>query len=958
MLSHEWPFGVDQIRSSIFTKRECIHGYNNRLYCTILCDAVESVFEHGSFTEILWQATLKSINDDIRFVCRELVIQKHVKYNYKNMKVIILDTVKSLNIDLRRGKYMPRIKIISNPYKKEILYQKWDTEEGQWIDINYDNNKNSKLLSQELTHGFFPFKVEKIVECIIQEYNLGEEEIEIIFEGSADEFRELEAVCKDEAISELIIPHKSELCLENARDILPKVRSLFQEMSPLIVQSAKQESIERDLNRFAEASSDVVPVCVLGNYSVGKSTFINALIGSEILPSGTEAVTAKIYKISRSRFHDRAYLKFQYCGYNMSVQFTEKETLLDEGIMENDLSISLKETISSFQEESIAVRVNKILSVINDFEEDCENPKISDLIEVEIPFVNGVLSKTQHPFVIFDTPGSNSASNARHLQVLKEAMANMTNGLPIFVSTPDALDSTDNENLYHIIRDLKELDSRFTMIVVNKADGAGIQRRGNVQQEQQRVLNQAVPKNLYSGGLFYISSILGLGAKVNGKFYDYVYEDIYDAQEARYQDPDNKHYRTLYLFNIMPRQLKKRADELAASQKDLVYVNSGLYTIEKQIEEFAGKYSAYNKCFQSQLFLTRVIQITEQEIENNKAESDSIRQAMKVKLEADKKSLIDNLETTAETQREEYAGSYEGFMKEYLSQAEDTFSVKDLKEKEKSFIIEHENSMGFQDRLDEEKKAKESLTGNIKSNIINAFKEHSTSAVKEMVDDLQSDYEAAKASYRLRKSTRHEVDKQAADSLLKHVSDKYDHRLSEIYDLLDIKSREYWTNNTESLRDILAGIVAGSDVLTEERRKELERIIITYQKISFKDSSAETIFDKVKFERRIKIGNMVLWESDHLNVEKIAKTYNSNILEGANTRYKSIEESHFESASSWIQNLLDEITENIVDYSPELSKQAKQIRFMTEQIEELEKRQLRLKQYTLELQSMMDWKNL
>lgn len=80
MLSHEWPFGVDQIRSSIFTKRECIYGYNNRLYCTILCDAVESVFEHSSFTEILWQATLKSINDDIRFVCKELVIQKHVKY--------------------------------------------------------------------------------------------------------------------------------------------------------------------------------------------------------------------------------------------------------------------------------------------------------------------------------------------------------------------------------------------------------------------------------------------------------------------------------------------------------------------------------------------------------------------------------------------------------------------------------------------------------------------------------------------------------------------------------------------------------------------------------------------------------------------------------------------------------------------------------------------------------------
>ena len=518
----------------------------------------------------------------------------HHRYDYRRYYNSI-----SISLFSGEGKYnaMPKIKIISNPYKKETLYQKWDLENNQWIDINYENNRNSKLLKQELTHGFFPFKAKKIVDNIVQEYSLGEEQIELFFEGSADEFRELEAVCNDEQLQELVIPNKADLYLENARDILPKVRSLFQEMSPLIVQSAKQESIERDLGRFTDASSDVVPVCVLGNYSVGKSTFINALIGSEILPSGTEPVTAKVYKISRSKFQDRAHLRFQYCGYNISIQFTEKETRFDDDVMENNLSIMLKEALSSIEDEDIVVRVNRVLSVINDFERESTNPEVSDLIEVEIPFLNGVLAKSQHPFVIFDTPGSNSASNARHLQVLKEAMANMTNGLPIFLSTPDALDSTDNENLYHIIRDLEELDSRFTMIVVNKADSAGIQRRGITKEEQMRILNQAVPKNLYSGGLFYISSIMGLGAKVGGKFFDYVYEDIYDAQESRYKDPDNKHYRKLYMFNIMPSQLKKRADELAVAQSDLVFANSGLFTIEKQIEEFAGKYSAYNKCF-------------------------------------------------------------------------------------------------------------------------------------------------------------------------------------------------------------------------------------------------------------------------------------------------------------------------------------------------------------------------
>ena len=851
---------------------------------------------------------------------------------------------------------MPRIKIVSNPYKKETRYQKWSADESQWVEIDYTNNPNSKLLKGELTGGFFPFKVKKIVDLLADEYRATDEILEIFFEGSADEFEELKAVCADEAYAPMVKAYKSGFYLENARDILPAVRSLFQEMSPLIVQSVSQDKIQRDLSRFTDASSDVVPICVLGNYSAGKSTFINALIGSEILPSGTEPITAKVYKISRSKFNDRASIKCKYLGYDVVLQFTERETNFIAGTIENALSNVLKSALAEVEGESISIRVNKALTVINDFENESEDPQISDLIEVDIPFVNGVLAKSQHPFVIFDTPGSNSASNARHLMVLKDAMANMTNGLPVFLCTPDSLDSTDNENLYHIIRDLEELDSRFTMIVVNKADSAGIQRRGSTAVEQNRILGQAVPKNLYSGGLFYVSSVLGLGAKTDGDFVDYVYEDIYDAQVARYENPDHKHYRTLYLFNIQPDQLKKRADSLAAAQNDLVFANSGLFTVETEIEAFAGKYSAYNKCFQSQMFLTKVIMITRDEIEDKKQESEGIRQSITDKLEADKKVLTDRLDTTSTEHRGRYVESYPAHMAQYLEGTDETFSAEALKQQEIAFTKEHEASLGFDGLTDEAKKARESLADNLKSNVVTAFKERKASAFKDIWGALQTDFQSSKESYQVQRETRHLADKQTADSLLKYVAEMYDTRLQEIYTLLDSKSREYWTSKTEELREILAGIVAGSEVLTEARRKELERIIITYQQLTFRDNSAETIFDKVNFERRVRIFNQTIWESDHLNIEKLAKTYNTNITRGAEARYSSIEASHRESAFTWIQSLLDEIYENIVEYSPELSKQAKRIRIMTEQIEELEGRQTRLKQYTEQLQRMMDWK--
>lgn len=853
---------------------------------------------------------------------------------------------------------MAKVKIISNPYQKEICYQRWEEETDDWISIDYANNPNSKLLSKELSSGFFPFKAKQIIELIAEEYGVSGEDITVLFEGSSDEFAELKSVCESTEFDVHVIPEKSSVYLENARDILPEVKKLFQEMSPLIMQSVSQEKIQRDLGRFADASSDVVPICVLGNYSAGKSTFINALIGNEILPSGIEPITAKVYKISRSKYFDRAQIYCQFLGRDMHLSFTEKETHIEAGIEGNPLYSLLVNALDQMDGESIVLRMNKALSIINQYENDTENTMISDLIEVEIPFQNGILAKSQHPFVIFDTPGSNSASNAKHLQVLKEAMANMTNGLPVFLSTPDSLDSTDNENLYHIIRDLDELDNRFTMIVVNKADSAGIQRRGATEQDQKRILSQAVPRNLYSGGLFYVSSILGLGAKTNGAFIDYIYEDIYDAQVTRYSDPGNKHYRNLYLFNIMPLQIKTRSDAVAAEQANLVYANSGLFSIETEIESFAGKYAAYNKCFQSQLFLRKVIAITEDDIEEQKQSCEEIRQSIRDKLEEDKKHLIEKLEAAAAKERDHYDSGYADAMSGYVETAEGTFTAGALREQEQIFTEAQEGEQDYNDRRQDVRSAMGSVSENLKANAGQIFKNRKLDlvAVKAMAQGFASDVGNVWDKSKVQRDTRRDVDLAAAEELLKYVAQEYERKLTEIHALLDEKSREYWTHNTELIRELLARIVSGSEVLTNDRRQELERIIITYQQITFDSSATNEIFDKVHFERKVKIGDFVIWQSDHLNIEKLARTYNTNLKQTVNERYASIENSHRESAHNWIQSLLDEIYTNIVEYSPELSKQAKQIQSMTKQIEGLIERKNRLKEYTKQLCTMMDWK--
>lgn len=61
---------------------------------------------------------------------------------------------------------MSKIKIISNPYNKITVFQSWDKATSRWCAID-STNSNSKLLCDELSGGFFPFKVKQIVDIII-----------------------------------------------------------------------------------------------------------------------------------------------------------------------------------------------------------------------------------------------------------------------------------------------------------------------------------------------------------------------------------------------------------------------------------------------------------------------------------------------------------------------------------------------------------------------------------------------------------------------------------------------------------------------------------------------------------------------------------------------------------------------------------------------------------------------
>lgn len=850
---------------------------------------------------------------------------------------------------------MAKIKIESNPYNQMIVYSKWDDGSERWIPLTYDENDNSKLLSDNFVKGFFPFHVKEIVDEIIDEYQDDQGKIQIEFEGTDDEFAELASVCAEGNYSEKVDIKRTDRRLANARDILPSITKIFSEhLSPLITKSIDEAKIDAELRKFTDASKDTVPICVLGNYSAGKSTFINALIGTEVLPSGDEPITAKIYQISRSVSADRASIELEYEKDKFRIMFKENENEIIFTGGDKPLYRMVKEKLDALGAIKISDRVHEALEIINNFDKNDAPDAISNLITIQVPFTGGLWSQAYRDFVIFDTPGSNSASNDKHLEVLKEQMHNLSNGLPIFVSEYDALDSTDNERLYRVIREVKELDSRFTMIIVNKADAARIPKSGFSEAEIDQILGMAVPKNLYTEGIYFVSSIVGLGSKNDAEFIDDHCAEIFDGEERKYSDPSSRFYKMLYKNNIMPEQLKRRAMERAEAREDLLYTNSGLYSVEDEILTFAEKYSHYNKCKQAYLFLDRVIDYTSSEINKTRAEREEQRQRVTNAFEQDKKELVERIEAHSSEMEANDKAIYPSYMEPFVKEAEVVYTKEQLESIEAEFIKKQKDEKGYEDRQVDVLRAKVNLSTNLKENIGKVFKKKSLDALKELSSDFMEDMSVITQHNDTLNFTKHDVDRTASDELLERIKKDFTNHITDAQTKLESASNGYWQEKSAEIRKKLVEIVTGSSVLTDDKKAEITDLILSYDDLNL-GSIAENTFVRDDFERGIWIGKIKIVSSDRLNINKLVEKYNAKTVEIVTGLCNTISQVHEQSLNAWIANLLDKIRANVVEYNAALQEQAKNIRDISRKIEELETRQIDLERYTGQIKSMLDW---
>lgn len=836
---------------------------------------------------------------------------------------------------------MPKIKIVSDPYRRSINFLSWNNE--SWSPICAETNPNSALLGKQLVEGFLPFKAHKIVEKILAEYGSDGSPTEIEFEGADDEWSELMGACSCSDLRERVRLVRGGRSLANARDILPFVRSEFEGVSAIISGSLEddQEAIAL-LDKFHDASSDVVPICVVGNYSSGKSTFINALIGVELLPSSDKPLTARVYRIERSEQPDRARVEIDYMGSVLSVELAERGAEVHGSHLDKPFARRMAKAVADDDASPIECRARVVLSAINGYRAELDE-SIGSLVSVKIPYEPASWMRDRR-FVIFDTPGSNSNSNADHLRVLQEAMRGMSNGLPVYVTEYSAIDSNDNADLYDEIKNIEALDERFSMIIVNKADAADLSEDGLTSDDYDYVMNTAVTRNLYAQGVFFVSSVMGLGAKLDGNLSDRHYDRLYRQLLDSYQDPEDRFYTRLYDYDIMPAQLKNEMVADANSCDDTVLANSGLYSVECGIEDFATKYSVYNKCFRADALLHELISRADVALEDAAARTQEAKQLGETALDEGRASHLSRLEAESEMLRDKATSGYASFMDERDYVASAMLDTQKLVDWEEKFSVIRKT----EERVDEKDRVADAYRAEVGRRLGDRFSKlidnRDILGLGDLAASFMSDVSKAFDSFSEEMDARHAADKSTSEDLLARVREHFEDELTKALSTVEQRSKDYWEMRAQDARNDLLDLVSSGDQLDDSQTGVLRVVILNFRQLDLVDTVPDIIDIRYPFDPN------KLWKAP------LALQHNLELARRVSQWRAAVGPAHEDSFFEWLDELTNELGKNIVGLNPELRKSYEFIRKNEAILDNLTRKRERLRQAEQRVSSLMDWR--
>ncbi|KAE9542054.1 dynamin family protein [Ursidibacter maritimus] len=505
------------------------------------------------------------------------------------------------------------IRIEHNPFTIETHFFARPSQDAEWqtpaVNSSLMQYANKRL--QLWIENFFE-------EVDRNEFN-GYGSFNVIFKGVKADYSDVKIAAEKAKEKGIEVNVKWEKATE-VSERLEQIKGLMQEAQQHPIFKEKIEQSKEIQANFEAAFNRDFDVYVAATMSAGKSTFINAMLGCELLPNANQATTATIAQITDN---DKMKHK-EFIGerYNKDGELVDPQQQI---------------TLATLQEW------NKL-----------EDTK---LIKLEGNIV-GITEREDVRLVISDTPGPNNSQDRSHWKTTQAYIQDsLRNPLILYVLNAQHLGIDDDKSVLSMISDImrkggKQSKDRF-IFVINKMDCIDIEKETTVEKflEDARDILRSYG---IDDPLVYPVSALNTGLIrreiANEQLTRDEQDSIYKWKRKCLPDGD---YPGIDFVEHMP--LSSSAKQILASREVApAEYRTGIPAIEAMIDEYIDKYNLPNRVNRAYDALKTTIQISSDEqelVRSLKLKKDELERVKEIlgnlrnseQLKADAKAKIDGL---------------------------------------------------------------------------------------------------------------------------------------------------------------------------------------------------------------------------------------------------------------------------------------------------------------------------
>ena len=489
---------------------------------------------------------------------------------------------------------MKRVFIKYNPYNLET-------------ELTVDGKKlaqNSQIGERILPGSRLQEWIEDLPRILIDEYN--DTDFDVVFHGTLLDFEDLTEVFTQAFERGELTAKLDRIPAKETSDKEVLIDEVFKEIQEGPFDELRDVEI---ISAFQHAKSSDFEVCVVATMSAGKSTLINSMLGTKLMPSKQEACTAIITRIKDTEGNDTWQAEV-YSKDNRLIETHENLTYATMERLNGDENVSVIKTAGN------------------------------------IPFV----SSEDVSLVLIDTPGPNNSRDPEHKKVQSEFLNKSSKSLVLYIMEGTFGSDDDNALLQRVADSMKvggkQSKDRF-IFVVNKMDDRR-KEDGDTTQTLDRIRAYLKGHGITNPNLFPAAALPALNIRLmqSGAEVD---EDTMDETEMKVRKLNRN--ETLHFENYasLPASVRgdikmKLADAKGNGDADAeALIHTGVVSIEAAIRQYVQKYAKTAKIknivdtFMHKLDEVGCFEKTKQELAKNREDGERIAQ----QIEAIRKKIDD-----------------------------------------------------------------------------------------------------------------------------------------------------------------------------------------------------------------------------------------------------------------------------------------------------------------------------